>query len=134
MTSAISFAVIARPERFCETSGLMTNRFNNLLLEEITPAAKEVLIAQYGSDGRSGNTRPSQRIADMFFNNFDDPTSFTPCLVDPAEAKRTIEETFGGSAGLVGLKGRLRIAKGQLRQAIGLPRSSHPLARMKAAH
>jgi hypothetical protein len=119
-------------ERFYETSGMATNAFNNLLLEEITPAAKEVLIAQYGSDGRRGNTSPNQRIADLFFNNFDDPTSFTGCLLDPEQAKRVIEESYGASARTVGIKGRLRIAKGQIRQLVGLPRSSHPLARMKA--
>lgn len=120
-------------DRFCQTSGIETNAFNNLLLEEITPAAKEVLIAQYGSDGRAGNTSPSQRLADRFFNNFDDPTSFTGCLLDPEQAKRAIEEAYGSSAGMVGVKGRLRIAEGQIRQLIGLPRTSHPLARMKPA-
>ena len=120
-------------ERFCETSGVATNTFNNLLLEEITPAAKEVLIAQYGSDGRLGNTSPNQQLADRFFNNFDDPTSFTGCLTDPAQAKAAIKQAYGAGAGTAGLKGRLRIAKGQIRQLIGLPRSTHPLARMKAA-
>ena len=119
-------------ERFCETSGVATNTFNNLLLEEITPAAKEVLIAQYGSDGRLGNTSPNQQLADRFFNNFDDPTSFTGCLTDPAQAKAAIKQAYGPGAGTAGLKGRLRIAKGQIRQLIGLPRSAHPLARMKA--
>ncbi len=139
-------AVAARPEgafdaawmratfdRFCETSGIATNAFNNLLLEEITPAAKEMLIAQYGSDGRLGNDSPDQRIADMFINNLDDPTRITDCLIAPAKAKQAIAETYGASAAMVGVKGRLRIAKGQIRQLVGLPRSSHPLATMKPA-
>ncbi|MEZ5670497.1 MAG: styrene monooxygenase/indole monooxygenase family protein [Alphaproteobacteria bacterium] len=120
-------------DRFYESSGRATNAFNNLLLEEITPAAKEVLIAQYGSDGRPGNASPQQRIADRFFNNFDDPTSFTECLLDPAASRRAIAEAYGRAAGSAGLKGRLRIAGGQLRQLVGLPRSSHPLARMRPA-
>jgi hypothetical protein len=118
-------------DRFYATSGKATNDFNNLLLEEITPAAKELLIAQYGSDGRPGNDSPQQRLADGFINNFDDPNSFTPALFDVGEAKRRIAAAYGGGAGAAGLKGRLRIAKGQLRQALGLPRSDHPLATMK---
>jgi glycine/D-amino acid oxidase-like deaminating enzyme len=38
--------------RFCAISGIATNVFDSVLPEEITPAAKERLIAQYGSDGR----------------------------------------------------------------------------------
>lgn len=118
-------------DRFYETSGRITNLFNDLLLEEITPAAKALLIAQYGSDGRPGNSSPNQRLADMFFNTFDDPNSFAECLIEPAKAKARIRDVFGASPGAVDLKGKLRIARGQVRQLLGLPRSSHPLARMK---
>lgn len=118
-------------DTFYETSGKATNAFNNLLLEEITPAAKQVLIAQYGSDGQPGNTSPQQRIADMFFNNFDDPNSFTPCLLDVEAARKVVRDVCGTSPGLVDVKGKLRIARGQIRQLAGLPRSSHPLARMR---
>lgn len=120
-------------ERFYASSGKTTNAFNNLLLEEITPAAKELLIAQYGSDGRPGNDSPQQQLADGFINNFDDPNSFTELLFDVPKAKARIAQAYGGGAGAAGLKGRLRIAKGQLRQALGLPRSDHPLASMKPA-
>ena len=47
--------------------------FNNLFLEPITAPAKEILIAQYGSDGRAGNHSGRQNLADAFFANFNDP-------------------------------------------------------------
>ena len=87
--------------------------------------------ALWGSDGRPGNTSPQQRLADMFFNTFDDPNSFAECLTDLDRAKARIRDVFGTSPARVDLKGKLRIAKGQVRQLVGMPRSEHPLARMK---
>ena len=45
-------------ERFYARSGDITYTFNNLLLEPITNAGKQLLIAQYGSDGRA-EARPA---------------------------------------------------------------------------
>src|SRR4051795_9227669 len=52
-------------------------QFSSILLEEITAPAKELLIAQYGSDGRADNTSTQQRIANAFVENFNDPRRMT---------------------------------------------------------
>src|SRR5436190_11549164 len=56
--------------------------FTNLFLEPIPPPAKELLIAQFGSDGRANNDSGPQRIADAFFANFNDPRALTGALHD----------------------------------------------------
>lgn len=43
-------------DRFWERHRLI-DRFNNTLLEPLTPAGRQLLVAQYGSDARPGNTR-----------------------------------------------------------------------------
>ncbi|HEX8153891.1 MAG TPA: styrene monooxygenase/indole monooxygenase family protein, partial [Thermoanaerobaculia bacterium] len=48
--------------------------FSNLFLDPITRPAQELLIAQFGSDGRAGNDSGRQKIANAFFENFNDPT------------------------------------------------------------
>ena len=50
----------------------MTYAFNNILLEPITAAGKQILMAQYGSDGRARGSTGQQRIADAFIENFND--------------------------------------------------------------
>ena len=117
-------------DRFYETTGKVTNEFNNLLLEEITPAAQRILIAQYGSNGMQGNESVHQMVANSFCDNFDDPTSFTQQMLKPEKALEFMNEVSGGRAGRVDLVNKLKIGKGQLRQVLGLPRTDHPLARM----
>lgn len=117
-------------DRFYETIGKATNEFNNLLLEEITPAAQRILIGQYGSDGRVGNDSVQQKIANAFVDNFDDPTVFTDKMLKPDEALTFVNTLSGGKATRIDLANKLKIGKGQIRQIFGLPRSEHPLARM----
>ncbi|HET7435242.1 MAG TPA: styrene monooxygenase/indole monooxygenase family protein [Thermoanaerobaculia bacterium] len=88
--------------------------FSNLLLEPITAPAKEILIAQYGSDGRSETAQ--QQIADAFFANFNDPRELTPAFTDMKLARTFIERTTGRSWLRSGVRGRAGIAAGQLRQ------------------
>lgn len=117
-------------DHFYETIGKATNDFNNLLLEEITPAAQRILISQYGSDGRADNHSVHQKVANAFVDNFDDPTSFTSQMLVPEKALAFMNEVSGGKAGRIDIANKLKIGKGQIRQVFGLPRSDHPLARM----
>ncbi|HEY2093986.1 MAG TPA: styrene monooxygenase/indole monooxygenase family protein [Thermoanaerobaculia bacterium] len=92
--------------------------FSNLLLEPITDPAKELLIAQYGSDGRAGNRSPQQRIADAFFENFNDPRSLTPAFTDMTTARQVIAHHAGGGWRWSGVRGRAAIGANQVRQRL----------------
>jgi len=112
-------------ERFYARHGQPAYTFNNLLLEPITGAAQALLMAQYGSDGRSDNRSAAQRLADAFANNFNDPASLTSVMLDPGRMHRFISETTGGPWLKAVARGGLSVARGQLRQRLGLdPR--HP--------
>ena len=117
-------------DAYYEDIGKVTNDFNNLLLEEITPAAQRILIGQYGSDGRADNPSVHQKVANAFVNNFDNPNTFTRQMLEPQASLKFMNEVSGGRAGRVDLVNKLKIGKGQIRQVLGMPRSSHPLARM----
>jgi hypothetical protein len=99
-------------------------KFNNTLLEPLTPAGRQLLIAQYGSDAKPGNESPQQRIADLFIENFDDPQLLTDAFHDKERAQQVLRETFG-SARTPLLRGALGIGRGQLRQRLGRP-AGHP--------
>lgn len=119
-------------DHFYETSGRVSNALNNMLLGELPAPALSLLMAQYGSNGREGNHSPAQQIADKFIQNFEDPNRLTPAMFDTELANKLIKETYGMSPALVQWRSKLRVAVGQWRQSMGLPRSSHPLATMKA--
>jgi 2-polyprenyl-6-methoxyphenol hydroxylase-like FAD-dependent oxidoreductase len=110
-------------DRFWERHRFI-EKFNNTLLEPLTPAGRDILVAQYGSDARSGNDSPQQRLADRFFENFNDPKILTEALHDRAQARAVIKEHFGSSTTPI-LRGGLGIARGQLRQRFGRP-AGHP--------
>ncbi|HVR97511.1 MAG TPA: styrene monooxygenase/indole monooxygenase family protein [Thermoanaerobaculia bacterium] len=112
-------------ETYWRRHGQPINDFNNLFLEPITPAAQELLIAQYGVDGRSDD--PRQAIADAFITAFDDPARLIDQLLDLDRSRAFIQETTGRPWLLSGISGRARIALGQLRQKLGLP-PNHPRA------
>ena len=99
-------------------------QFNNTLLEPLTPAGRDLLIAQVGSDARPGNDSPQQRIADLFFETFNDPAILTEAFHDRDKARAVIREQFGSALPPI-LRGGLRIARAQLRQRLGRP-SGHP--------
>lgn len=111
--------------RFWSAHGEAIYTFNNLLLEPLTDAGKELLIAQYGADGSADG--PQQSIADAFTANFDDPRTLTPALGDLGLARSLITRTMGRSWVRSALTGRLSIAAGQIRQKLGLP-PKHPFA------
>jgi 2-polyprenyl-6-methoxyphenol hydroxylase-like FAD-dependent oxidoreductase len=116
-------------ERFYSRHGHATYTFNNLLLEPITPAAQELLMAQYGSDGRPDNRSAAQRLADAFTNNFNDPNSLTPVVKDQRRTRDFIAETTGGAWFPAVARGGLSVAKGQLRQRLGMD-PKHPPRRV----
>ena len=88
--------------------------FNNLFLEPITAPAKELLIAQCGSDGRADNDSAQQRIADAFFANFNDPRLHTRAFLDMRESRDLITKLSGRSWVWSGIRGRAAIARGQI--------------------
>jgi 2-polyprenyl-6-methoxyphenol hydroxylase-like FAD-dependent oxidoreductase len=92
--------------------------FSNLLLEPITPAAKELLIAQYGSDGRGGNVSSQQQIADAFIENFNDPRLLTPAFTDMALSRAVIARHSNGRWLWNGIRGRASIAGNQVRRLV----------------
>ncbi|HEX7151544.1 MAG TPA: styrene monooxygenase/indole monooxygenase family protein [Thermoanaerobaculia bacterium] len=106
--------------------------FSNLFLEEITMGAKELLIAQYGSDGRLGNTSGRQRIADRFFAAFNEPRLMTEPFTDVARARALIASLTGHSWVRSAVRGRAAIARDQLSQR--LRRLAAVSARPHGAH
>ncbi|HEV3485690.1 MAG TPA: hypothetical protein VG106_09805, partial [Vicinamibacterales bacterium] len=86
--------------------------FTNLFLEPITPAAQELLIAQYGSDGRRDNDSPRQRIANAFFSNFNDPRELTETLLDVRRARAFIAEVTGRPWLFTAIRGRAAVLAG----------------------
>jgi 2-polyprenyl-6-methoxyphenol hydroxylase-like FAD-dependent oxidoreductase len=87
--------------------------FNNMFLDPITAPAKEILIAQYGSDGHAGNASAQQQIADAFFANFNDPRELTEAFVDMRKAREFIGGVSGSSV-WSGIRGRAGIAANQV--------------------
>ena len=99
-------------------------KFNDTLLEPLTPAGRTLLISQYGSDAKPENTSPQQKIADLFIENFNDPALITEAFHDKAKAREIVERAFGSSRTPF-IRGALRIARGQIRQKLGRP-AGHP--------
>ncbi|MBV9915673.1 MAG: hypothetical protein JO153_04155 [Solirubrobacterales bacterium] len=94
--------------------------FNNLLLEPITPAGRDLLIAQYGSTARAEDDSPQQKLADEFIENFNDPMQLTPAFQNRRRAHDEIKRAFGTRSALPPLAaGATRVAAGQLRQRLG---------------
>lgn len=92
--------------------------FTNLLLEPMTPAAQEFLIAQYGSDGRTTNLDNHQRLANAFADNFDDPSTLTPALLDMPKMRSFISQTTKRPWQLSAVLGRGKVIGGQIKQRL----------------
>ncbi|HVW87961.1 MAG TPA: styrene monooxygenase/indole monooxygenase family protein [Gaiellaceae bacterium] len=110
-------------DRFWERHHL-GDALNNTLLEPLTGPGRRLLMAQYGSTGKPGDDSPQQRLADLFMQNFDDPTLLTPAFHDPKRATAVLREVFGSAARPV-MRGARRIARAQVRQRLGRP-PHHP--------
>jgi 2-polyprenyl-6-methoxyphenol hydroxylase-like FAD-dependent oxidoreductase len=101
-------------ETFYRDHAAYATTFSNLLLEPLTAPAKELLIAQYGSDGRIDNVSGAQRIANAFFENFNDPGSLTPALTDMRRAREAIAAMTRQPWLWNAIRGRAAIARDQL--------------------
>jgi hypothetical protein len=101
-------------DAFWEEHARWACTFNNLFLDPITAPAKELLIAQYGSDGRADNDTPRQRIANAFFANFNDPRLHTRAFVDMNESRKLIAKMSGNSWLWSAVRGRAAIARNQV--------------------
>lgn len=112
------------------------DKFNNTLLLPLTDPGKELLIAQYGSSGELSDKSAQQAIANAFIENFNDPMQLTEAFHDMQKARAVIEKLTGRSWMWSAIRGRAAIAKGQLRQKLGLS-CGHPgtrtLPQMRAA-
>lgn len=97
---------------FYETHADAASRFSNLFLEPITSAAQEILIAQFGSDGRADNDSPRQRIANAFFSNFNDPRELTDALIDTRRARAFIANMTGRPWLYSAIRGRAAVLMG----------------------
>lgn len=75
-------------EEYWEADAKYMYAFTGALLEPITPAAAEVLVA--------GTKTPA--IADAFYSNFNNPRDYWPWLVDLEEAKKWIAMQRGGTS------------------------------------
>ena len=106
----------ATDARFWSRHGVI-HRFNNALLEPLTPAGAMMFFAQCGSTGRPDDTSPRQRLADAIAANFDDPARLTDAFFEVDKARRAIRERFGASVRPV-LRGGLKVAAGQARRVI----------------
>lgn len=108
-------------EAFYEEHARHAYTFSRLLLEPLTAPAKELLIAQYGSDGRAENDAPQQQIANAFVENFNDPRLLTPAFTDMALARATVSRHTGGSWLWSGVRGRASVAGNQVRVRLTAP-------------
>jgi hypothetical protein len=106
-------------DEFFEEHARQACTFSNLLLEPITAPAKELLIAQYGSDGRTDNAAAQQQIANAFVENFNDPRLMTPAFNDMALSRQVIAKHSGGRWLWNGIRGRASIASNQVRMKLG---------------
>ena len=88
--------------------------FNNMFLEPIPDAAKELLIAQVGSTGLLEDESGPQRMANAFFANFNDPRALTPAFTDMARMRAFIAEQTGRSWMWSAVRGRARVARNVL--------------------
>ncbi|MES2644181.1 MAG: styrene monooxygenase/indole monooxygenase family protein [Myxococcota bacterium] len=111
-------------EAYWARHGAPTTRFNNLFLEPLPDAGKQVLVAQYGSDGVRTDT--PQKLADAFVANFEDPARCTEVIHDVGAARAFIGAHGGGHWLWPVLRGAAGVGREQVRQTLG-GQPKHPL-------
>ncbi len=99
-------------ETFWADHGAATVRFNNALLEPLSPAARLVMIAQAGSDG--ARDTPNQRVADAVCENFVDPRRITEAFFTKPAARAAVAAATGHGWRRTFLGGAMRVGRGQL--------------------
>lgn len=105
---------------FYERWGAPAMRWTHLLLEPMSAAARYMLLAQQGADGREPGCTPKQRLADAFAANFDDPLSLTDTLRDFGKTRRWVSEVMGLRADWEAAKGLLAVGARQVRNRLPL--------------
>ena len=65
-----------------------------------------------------------KKVANAFFNNFNDPIQLTEAFHDEEKAKRVVKDAFGSTFWPL-VKGKARIGMSQLRQKLGMS-AAHP--------
>jgi 2-polyprenyl-6-methoxyphenol hydroxylase-like FAD-dependent oxidoreductase len=101
-------------ESFYRTHGHPTISFNNLLLENMTDAGKEILLAQFGSNGKRDNHDANQLLANAVCDNFDDPAVLTACFHDVKKARQLISRVTGRHWLHSSIRGRFGVIKEQV--------------------
>lgn len=107
----------ATQDRFWARHGVI-ERFNAALLEPLTTAGKMMLMAQYGSTGRTDDDSPQQRLANAIVENFNDPANLTEAFYTTSAAREVIAGCFGSSLVPIA-RGAVKVARAQVRQALG---------------
>src|SRR5262249_15811758 len=106
-------------ETFYQAEGGPAYDYNNVLLQGIPGAGKELFAAQYGRDGRIENLTSAQKIANDFCESFNDPGGWVASLTDVKHARALISQHTGGSAISAVMKGRAAIIWNQIRWRLG---------------
>ncbi len=108
-------------EDFYQQHGRFSYGFTNTLLQPLTPAGQELLIAQYGSTGLLDDHSGKQAVADAFCANFNDPRYISDLFHDVAATRAFISKTTGRSWLWGAVAGRAAVIKNQIRQKINAP-------------
>jgi hypothetical protein len=113
-------------ERFYAKHGSATYAYTNAMLSPPTAAARDLMFAQYGSDGRFDNESGAQQLANFFAEMANDPASLFPIMQDRRRMHEYIEQKTGRSWIRAVASGAMGVAWEEFRQWRGLePR--HPL-------
>jgi hypothetical protein len=120
-------------ERFWARHGEAAYTFTHSLLNPPSPAMRDFLFAQYGSDARFDNFSGPQLLANAFADNLNDPAGMLPIMQDRRLMHSFIEQKTGRSWIRAVASGAMGVAWEEIRQWSGRePR--HPLvAEYKAA-
>lgn len=106
-------------EAYYHDQGKATYDFTNLFLEPLTSAGQEILIAQYGSNGRKENRGGQQAIANAICQNFVDPRLMTGAFLDMGQARTLIQQKTGRAWWRSAVRGRAAVIRDQIRQKLG---------------
>jgi 2-polyprenyl-6-methoxyphenol hydroxylase-like FAD-dependent oxidoreductase len=119
-------------DRYYDEHGRHIYAFSNMFLEPIPPAAKEFLLAQYGSNGHTDNHSGRQLIANAFCDNFNDPRLHTAMFDDMRQTRAFIRRVTGRPWIWSALAGRAAVVRNQLRQRLKsdpiITEEEHPAA------
>jgi hypothetical protein len=105
-------------DAFYERWGAPAMRWTHLLLEPMGAAARYMLLAQSGADGRSLGCSPKQMLADAFVANFDDPRALAETLRDFGKTRRWVSDVLGMGADWHALRGFASVGARRMQNAL----------------